>query len=824
MQHRKTILGLVIFSTFAQASSEYYFDPSLFGGTSLQAQLKEFNENNDSELNGEKVFDVFLNDVELEKNVKIDFKIVDGISTPCVSKDIAASLGIKTKLNIEDIKSCVLIKDINEHIHWNVDQGKFKLNLYIPRQYIIGDQYGSVPEDALNKGEPVFFANYNGNVNYTDVRHSGDSKYAWLSLNSGLNLDLLELRHDGNYSYSEYGGNKTESHYTSQNTYAMMPIRRIDSILKFGQIVSQSSIFSSVSLVGMTLMNDVRMRPQGRQGYVPEIRGVATTAGRVVVKQNDRVIYETSIPPGEFIIDDLNTIPGSGDLNVQVIESGGKKSEFTVPYVSVSSAVRPGNINYKMSLGKVRGYSSINNKLIEASLEYGLSNLITMTSGIRLNEKYQASQLGGVFSTRFGSFGSGVTFSRANLDRYGVDTGWQTQLNYSNSFSSGTNLVIGAYRYSTEGYREFIDALGILKSQVNNHGYYYSNTLNQKSRIAVTVSQNLGDWGQVFVSSGINDYYKSKRKEKDLQFGYNNSIRDVSFSLSINRQKAYLDDDTSKYENFYSFNASIPFSAFKTNSTVSYSYNGSDGYTSNTVSASGALSGDSNMSYSAYAGSSKSNGNHSSLYGFNINKIMPVATASAGISSGNNYTQYSAGLSGSLVAHTGGVTLGKYLGDTFAIVYAKDAKGAIVKNSGGAEIDRFGYAILPGLNPYRWNEVSLETGSLSDNVEIEGGSIRVAPYAGVMVKTTFNTKKGIPVLFNLTFGNKPIPMGGSVLSENGKNIGMVGQAGQAYVLLAKTTGKLKIVWGSESQNQCIADYSIREDTTSNVLIMPLSCK
>lgn len=824
MRNRKKILSLIIFSTCVQAAPEYYFDPSLFSGTSLQAQLEEFNQTNSKELTGEQFFDIYLNDAEITKNTKVDFEDLNGTSTPCIPSDIIPSLGIKTKLKSEKNKSCVFIKEINEHIHWNADYNTFKLNLYIPRKYLSGDQYGTVPETELNRGDPVFFSNYNGNVNYTDVKSNGDNKYAWMNLNLGLNLDLLELRHNGSYSYSKTGGNSSRSHYSSQNTYAQIPIKTIDSILKIGDTTSSSTLFSSVSFVGMTLMNDTRMRSQNRQGYVPDIRGFATTAARVIVKQNNQVLYETSVPPGEFIIDDINRIPGSGDLNVQVIESNGKTSEFTVPYVSITSAVRPGNINYKMSLGKVKNYDKVENRFVETSLEYGMNNFITTTTGMRLNEKYQALQLGSVLSTQMGSFGSGMTWSRANLNRYGVDSGWQMQVNYSNSFSSGTNVVIGAYRYSTSGYREFIDTLGILKLQATNKNHYQSSTLNQRSRIAATVNQTFGDWGQVFLSAGTSDYYSNKRKEKDLQFGYSNSIKSVSFSMSVNRQKAYNDDGPSRYENFYSFNTSIPFSVFNTNSMVSYNYNSSDGYSSNTVTASGSLNNNSNISYSTYIGSTRSNGESNQTYGFSAQKIMPVATASAGISAGKDYKQYSAGMSGSLVAHSGGVTLGNYLGDSFAIVYAKNAKGAVVKNSNGAEINRFGYAILPGLNPYRWNEIALETGNLSDNVEIDGGSIRVAPYSGVMVKATFNTKKGIPVLFNLIYNNKPIPMGASILSEDGKNIGMVGQAGQAFVLLADTTGKLKIVWGNESQSQCFANYSFTENVNNNILTMALPCK
>ncbi|WP_164098542.1 fimbria/pilus outer membrane usher protein, partial [Serratia marcescens] len=65
--------------------------------------------------------------------------------------------------------------------------------------------------------------------------------------------------------------------------------------------------------------------------------------------------------------------------------------------------------------------------------------------------------------------------------------------------------------------------------------------------------------------------------------------------------------------------------------------------------------------------------------------------------------------SGTLVLHSGGITLGPYTSDTFALIHADGAQGAVVQNGQGAVIDHFGYAILPTLSPYRRNNISLDT-------------------------------------------------------------------------------------------------------------------
>jgi outer membrane usher protein len=53
-----------------------------------------------------------------------------------------------------------------------------------------------------------------------------------------------------------------------------------------------------------------------------------------------------------------------------------------------------------------------------------------------------------------------------------------------------------------------------------------------------------------------------------------------------------------------------------------------------------------------------------------------VASVNGSYSTGDGYNSTSLGLSGAVVAHSGGVTFTPYNSDTYALVEAKDAKGA----------------------------------------------------------------------------------------------------------------------------------------------------
>lgn len=187
------------------------------------------------------------------------------------------------------------------------------------------------------------------------------------------------------------------------------PVASVNSILSLGDSYTDSSLFGSLSFNGAKLVTDERMRPQGKRGYAPEVRGVAASSAHVVVKQLGKVIYETNVPPGPFYIDDLYNTRYQGDLEVEVIEASGKTSRFTVPYSSVPDSVRPGNWHYSLAFGRVRQYYDIENRFFEGTFQHGVNNTITLNLGSRIAQRYRAWLAGGVWATGMGAFGLNAT-------------------------------------------------------------------------------------------------------------------------------------------------------------------------------------------------------------------------------------------------------------------------------------------------------------------------------------------------------------------------------------------------------------------------------
>ncbi|MBA1577531.1 fimbria/pilus outer membrane usher protein, partial [Klebsiella pneumoniae] len=84
--------------------------------------------------------------------------------------------------------------------------------------------------------------------------------------------------------------------------------------------------------------------------------------------------------------------------------------------------------------------------------------------------------------------GMNATWSGAQVEHNDRQQGWRAEFSYSKTFSTGTNLVLAAYRYSTGGFRDLEDVFGV-RQQEHNSIVYYSDTLHQRQRLSATVSQ-----------------------------------------------------------------------------------------------------------------------------------------------------------------------------------------------------------------------------------------------------------------------------------------------------------------------------------------------
>ena len=703
------------------------------------------------------------------------------------------------------------------------DLSRLRLDISVPQATMKTTLRGSVDIKSLDAGQTMAYVNYDTNY-YTSSALGFKTNAVYAGLNAGVNIGLWRLHQQSAYSFTD-GGNVRYSRWNNIRAYAERPLPGIGSDLLVGQNFTSGNLLSSVGYTGIHIETDERSLPDSLQGYAPVVTGIANTNARVVVSQNGNTIYQTTVAPGPFRITDLSPTSFQGDLTVQVFEANGQVSTFVVPFSAVPNSRRAGSSHYSATVGKVRQVEGANAAFADLTYERGLTNNVTLNSATRLSSDYQALLAGAVFATPVGAFGLNASWSNA-LDQTGHHTnGWLSSITYSHTIAATqTTFALAGYRYSTSGYRDFVDALGARAAYKNGQNWS-SSTYQQRNQFTVNVNQNLDSYGSLSLSLGVSNYYGAKARDTQFQISYNNHIKSLSYNLSFVRQHTGPLYTTSgpgfvtgaggrqtgvQYPTSNTFMAtvSIPFGSGPRSASVSGGVT-LDSHSSSTyqASVSGIADEAQTISY-GLAGTAQTGNGQRSISG-NIQKNLSMVTMGASYSQGNGFWQGGATARGSAVAHSGGVTFGPYLSDTFGVVEAKGAEGAKVRNGQGAQVDRWGYAIVPSLTPYRYNDVALDTKGISTRAELTGNQLRVAPYPGSSVLLRFATLTGHAVLIRSALPDgKALPLGADVLNSAGATIGMVGQGGQVYARVPSDRGAVTVKWGDGQENQCTIPYDV----------------
>lgn len=732
--------------------------------------------------------------------------------SPIFTGDFISGLPLKKKPNAINLKDKYNLEELLPDAKVETDLSSLMVNISVPQYLLVQRPDDYIPISEFEAGNNALFTNYTVNQYESHNAYTGGLSSTYVGLSSGFNLGKWQFRQQGNFNHNNYG-----SRWNSSRLFAKRGLPSLRSELSLGQLNAGSETFNALSFTGVSLNTDNRMLPPSIVEYAPTVRGTARTNAKVEVFQKKNKIYETTVPPGNFKIDDLAPAFYGGDLGVRVTESDGSITEYTVPYSSLPGSVRPGRLDYAFSAGKISDYTRYN-QFSELSLKYGVSNTITANSGLRMGSGYQAANGGAIYSSSLGAFGASTTWSNAKLRNGNATQGWMVNTQYSKTLGPiGTTISFAGYRYSTRGYRDLQDIVAL-----NNSGTPVTSveggTFMQKNRLQANISQPIGFLGSIYVSGSSQNYYDGRNKDTSYQVGYNTALPyGIHMDLSISRQnrtrisnaQRWGVPDDNRHKEYYkdtqfTLNFSLPLGRDTNNTTLSTSYISSSNESSYQTSLSGSAGRDNNTQW----GVNYSHDNRESNTGLNLSAILPKANVGGTVSKSPGSWQASGSLNGAVAIHSGGVTLGHTVSDTFAIVEAKGAEGATVLNGQNIKIDSSGYAIIPSLMPYRRNNINLDApDGESANVDIIDGQHIVAPYAGSVTKVVFKTRQGIPVMIQLKRRDGSyVPLGSDILDSEGNNVATVSQAGNTYLRL-ENRETFTARWGSAPDEQCAVRYS-----------------
>lgn len=824
--------------------TDYQFDGGLLLGSSLGKDISRFNRVNSIDP-GYYSLDLYING-QLGGNSTVLFRAVDDqtIVQPCFTERFFQEvLKVKAQeplsMNAQEDQNCVALQSRLIGSSFKLDLARLRLDISIPQALLMVKPMGYVDVAKWDRGESMAFTNYD--ANFYQTRQSGlgvsNSEYAYLGLNSGINFGLWRFRHQSSLTYTNSSGIK-KSLWSNLQTYVQRVLPDWKSELTLGESYTAGNLLGSLSYLGLSLASDDRLLPDSMRQYAPEVRGVAATSARVVISQNDRKIREINVAPGPFVISDLYGTASAGDLEVQVFEADGRISSFTVPFAALPESIRPGFSRYAFTVGQVRRHSSRNDFFSDLTYQRGLSNSLTANFGMRLAQNYLAVQSGGVWATTLGAIGVSATYSKAEIEAGAHVQGGRIGVTYNKTIqSSNTAVTLANYHYSTEGYRELLDVLGARIAYQQGQSWD-SSTYKQRNQFTLMLTQSIGNYGSIYVSGSVSDFYGVKKRDTQIQLGYSHIWGQIGFSLTWSRQRNiyYVNDPSSINQtdilqqlvasNSLNLSVSIPLGKSKNSPNLSASILKNIGEKSSghqEFGLNGSLGEDQAWGYAISASQEHQGGG---IYGSGtLQKQSNIGAFSAGFSQGRDYLAFNGGVRGAAVLHQGGLTLGPYLGDSFALIEAKGAEGALVRGSSSGRVNSQGYALVPSLVPYRYNSVGLDPSGLNSNAELIETERKIVPSAGASVHVNFETLSGTALLIqSQQQDGKALPLGANVFNRLGVVIGMVGQGGQIYARTEEEQGQLLVRWGRTARKSCMLSYDLRGiDRKQSIIHLQADC-
>lgn len=712
-----------------------------------------------------------------------------GQPSVCLSPTLLDNLEVDLELPPEP--ACIDLPSVIEGASQTLDGSTLTLDISIPQAALRRQAAGFVEEKEWDNGINAALLNYQFSGAQGQRKAEGKSYQSNLYLQAGINVAQWRLRSNSAFTQSQ----DSPSHWQRSNTYAQRDLARQWGTLTLGEHFTPGDVFDSLPYRGVQLSSDMGMLPDSMQGYAPVVRGIAETQARVEVRQNGYSLYSTFVPPGPFVIDDLSAAGGSGELEVIITEADGRERRFVQPYATLNNMLRQGVWRHSLTLGQ---YNSGDGRetpgFTEATLAYGLPLDLTLYGGLQASGFYQAVQAGlGKNLGVIGALSMDVTQARTDNLQGGQDSGQSYGWRYGKSFASETSLRFAGYRYSTQGYRDFGEAVWqqdasqpVLRSKRN--------------RLEASLAQSTR-YGSLFLSLNQQTYWQGRAREQQVQFGLSTYYRGITYGLYGSRTLSgeYRANDQ------LTLTLSLPLGRSATATYTAATAAG--GALTQRASLAGQVGTHQDWRYGLNAARSEDGKQNATA---SLNYRAPFIQLGGSVSGGAGYRQTTVNASGSLLAHADGVELGHSLGETIALVDTQGVADIGVQNAPGTRTNARGYSLVPYLTPYRHNRITLDTDHLGLEVDIENSVSQAVPRRGAVIKARFKVSRSRKIIAELRLADgKQPPFGTQVLDTHGHVVGVVGPGGQVLLAVSETDKRLIAKWSERSQGQCVFELEPR---------------
>ncbi len=654
-------------------------------------------------------------------------------------------------------------------------QNSFQLDIAVPQARIIAHDKNWMPPELWDKGITGLFANYN--LIYADGKYKDDrdSSSLYLTLNSGFNLADWHLR-DNTYFYR----NGTRSKWVNRSRYLEKSIPAVNASFRAGEDYTRSTWFDSVKYRGISLYKDLGMLPDSYRLYMPVVRGVAESNATVRIIQDERVIFQQSVPAGPFEFADLMPTGSRSDLRLDIEYDSGEKITTLIPDSSAGNMLRSGSADWAFYAGQFRSESDIkNSNFIQGEYSRGVNNHLTLMSGAIASGHYQSGLAGaGWLIPYLGTITASYQYASTEIADH-TSRGGKTSVALNKYFATRTAMTLSA-THSEKSYLRLNQSDAATQFISHQTGY----RVQEKNSVRLAIDQRLPHgYGSVNASLYATDYWNTDKVERQFSLGWNNSYNQISWSIYAGR-RIYTDaalqekepKRTTVYrdETYAALNLSIPWSVLGHTGTVSASSSRQGSQNASSVSWNEKVS--ERLRYNLLASRKSDDSTAASGY---FSYASPWTTVTGNLTQGSKATQYGFSASGSVLLSQHGLLASPQTGHHFVILDAPGVADARVNGNVIHATNSAGKALLPYATPWRKNTFYLNADSASD---IAGNIRKIAPWKGSIsyVKYITDTRKTFSLRASYPHG-APLTFGAALYDKQGNALGYVAQGGLIHI-------------------------------------------
>ncbi|EMF0916760.1 MULTISPECIES: fimbria/pilus outer membrane usher protein [Providencia] len=568
--------------------------------------------------------------------------------------------------------------------------------------------------------------------------------------------------------------------------------------LNLGDTVTRALTWSRATrIAGLQIATDFSLQPYMPTAPLTTFYGSATVPSNVELYIDGIKRYSGEVPIGHFALNSLPTVSGEGKAQIVLTDSLGRATTQNISFYNDQTLLREGLVDWSAEIGfirenyAIRSFDYASKPVISTTVRYGENNYLTTGTHAEL---------------------------ATDLFNLGIESHWIPQIGggtLSTAIAISTDSRTPGWLYYA-GYHWANNLINFSASATITTPQYYDIATNYSAPPLAFNGNAVFGYNSEYLGS-FNLSYFGFRPHNDPTIGYLGAhwykpINDtLSISASINKK---LTDDKESIiylaaTMILGNKQSIRITSQKNQNAQTYQINANQSAPS-----------EGGLGWNITASKQDSENNHQ----IDINYFTDKIHLSSGFNNLNQTHSQYIGASGAIVAANNHFFISKPIMNSFAIVSTNGIGNLPIRleNSVIGTTNHDGLLLIPSLNSYQRNVLTLDPTHLPANIQVKQTQIDVIPkyHSGVLAK--FDLIKTHPALVILADPNGVLLPEGSQVALNGQkeNLVTVGYDGIAYFDTLKTDNHLLIHY---PKGECTVTFTYPKTDELIPQIGPLHC-